>query len=104
MSEAHYKIALKKGVDKEQIVDELTRDTTSDASVDSMLMASQYGGSDYLVKPFTLNEFQEKIAEGWKMHIPIAQDEIQILKRQIVELEEENLYLKEKLNHIKKII
>ena len=35
MSEAHYKIALKKGVDKEQIVDELTRDTTSDASVDS---------------------------------------------------------------------
>jgi len=35
MSEAHYKIALKKGVDKAQIVDELTRDTTSDASVDS---------------------------------------------------------------------
>ena len=35
MSEAHYKIALKKGVAKEQIVDELTRDTTSDASVDS---------------------------------------------------------------------
>jgi len=35
MSEAHYVIALKKGVDKEQIVDELTRDTTSDSSVDS---------------------------------------------------------------------
>ena len=38
MSEAHYKIALKKGVDKEQIVDELTRDTTLDPTVDSSVI------------------------------------------------------------------
>ena len=35
MSEAHYKIALKKDVDKEKIVDELTRVTTSDSAVNS---------------------------------------------------------------------
>lgn len=35
MSEAHYKIVLNKDVDKEKIVDELTRDTTSDSSIDS---------------------------------------------------------------------
>jgi hypothetical protein len=35
MSEKHYVIALEKGVDKEQIMDELQRDTTADVSVSS---------------------------------------------------------------------
>ena len=37
MSEKHYVIALEKGVDKDQIMDELTRDTTSDSSVSSSI-------------------------------------------------------------------
>ena len=35
MSEKHYVIALEKGVDKDQIMDELKRDTSADASVSS---------------------------------------------------------------------
>ena len=37
MSEKHYVIALEKGVDKDQIMDELKRDTTSDSSVSSAI-------------------------------------------------------------------
>ena len=35
MSEKHYVIALEKGADKDQIMDELKRDTSADASVSS---------------------------------------------------------------------
>ena len=35
MSEKHYVIAIKKGIDKDQIMDELKRDTSADSSVDS---------------------------------------------------------------------
>lgn len=35
MSEKHYVIAIKKGIDKDQIIDELKRDTSADSSVDS---------------------------------------------------------------------
>ena len=37
MSEKHYVIALEKGTDKDQIIDELKRDTTSDDSVSSAI-------------------------------------------------------------------
>ena len=38
MSEKHYVIALEKGYDKEDIMNDLSRDTTLDASVDSSII------------------------------------------------------------------
>ena len=38
MSEKHYVVAIKKGIDKDQIIDELKRDTSADSSVDSSII------------------------------------------------------------------
>ena len=70
---------------------------TGDDSVDSMILSSRYGGSDYLVKPFTINDFKEKLAEGWKTHIVPVQDEVHQLRQQIIALEEENQALRAEL-------
>ncbi|MBD63974.1 MAG: hypothetical protein CME62_02105 [Halobacteriovoraceae bacterium] len=70
---------------------------TGDDSVDSMILSSQYGSSDYLVKPFTLNDFKHKLAEAWRTHTIPTQEKIYELEQKIVELLEENESLKEQL-------
>ena len=77
---------------------------TADDSVSSMILASQYGGSDYLVKPFTLEQFKNKIADGWKTHVIPTLEEVQTLKQKILDLKEENELLRDKLKKIQEIL
>lgn len=71
---------------------------TGDSSVSTMLLSQKYGHSDYLVKPFTFEDFKLKLIEGWKNHILPKQDEIHALKQKIIDLEEQNEKLKAALN------
>jgi len=39
---------------------------TDKDDIESMLTSSKVGSSEYLTKPFSLEEFQEKLINGWK--------------------------------------
>lgn len=70
---------------------------TGDDTVDNMILSQKYGSSDFLAKPFHIDNFERKIAEGWSTHVLPKQDEFHALKQRIVELEEEIEYLKDRL-------
>ncbi|MAX66409.1 MAG: response regulator [Bacteriovoracaceae bacterium] len=74
---------------------------TANSDVDSMLESSKLGVSAYLVKPFTIEQLQEKVVEGWKHNEATAKEIIKFLKTQLQEKElliekltKENLKLK----------
>lgn len=70
---------------------------TAHMDVDNMLLSSRLGSSDYLTKPFTLQQFEEKLADGLKTHIIPTTEKIHELKVKIIALEEEIEDLKEQL-------
>ncbi len=74
---------------------------TAHTDVDNMLLSSRLGSSDYLTKPFTLKQFEDKLADGLKTHILPTKDKIHELKVKIIALEEEVEDLKEELKKLK---
>lgn len=74
---------------------------TANNDVDSMIISSKIGVSEYLVKPFTVNEFQSKLVEGWKYHLVKNEDFILTLKNKILELEQKIIYLEKENNKLK---
>lgn len=71
---------------------------TAHMDVDNMLLSSRLGSSDYLTKPFTLQQLEEKIVGGLKTHLIPTADKIHELKVKIIELEDEIEDLKEQLS------
>lgn len=68
---------------------------TANSEVESMVASSRLGVSEYLIKPFTQEELQEKLVGGWRSHI--QQDEAEVikgLKKKIDLLEVENSALR----------
>lgn len=74
---------------------------TGQDDIESMITSSKIGSSEYLTKPFDLEEFQEKLINGWKTHVIPAQEELHTLRKRIIELEEENEKLKEEISLLK---
>jgi two-component system chemotaxis response regulator CheY len=70
---------------------------TGDTSIESMILSQQYGSSDYLTKPFSLEQFTDKLALAWKTHILPKKEEFHQLRQKIVDLQEEIEYLKDRL-------
>ncbi len=75
--------------------------------VDHMQESSKNGSSDYLTKPFTINQLGKKMVDGWKTHALHLED-VNALKFKIKKLEEEIQVLKGNLpptrtNHNKQI-
>ena len=54
---------------------------TAHTDVDNMLLSSRLGSSDYLTKPFTLKQFEDKLADGLKTHILPTKDKIHDFER-----------------------
>lgn len=70
---------------------------TANIDIENMLLSSRLGSSDYLTKPFTLAQFEEKLADGLKTHLIPTKDKIHELKVRIIQLEDEIEDLKEQL-------
>lgn len=71
---------------------------TGNSDIDSMVTSSKIGVSEYLVKPFSIEEFQEKIVEGWKYHLIKGEKYLKSLEEKVLKLEQENLELKKRLD------
>jgi two-component system, chemotaxis family, chemotaxis protein CheY len=71
---------------------------TAQDDLDSMILSSQIGSSEYLSKPFDIETFKQKLAEGWKTHLISRHNEVTLLQQQIERLEKENAELREKLS------
>ena len=69
--------------------------------VDSMLESSKLGVSEYLVKPFELDDFEKKLLEGYKYHLVKEEQFILQLKERVKFLEQENKMLKEEILNLK---
>jgi len=76
---------------------------TGQDDIESMLTSSKVGSSEYLTKPFGIEEFQEKLINGWKSHTIPDQEKVHGQSNKIIELEkivdkltQENKELKEK--------
>lgn len=61
---------------------------TGQDDIESLITSSRIGSSEFLTKPFSLDDFQEKLVNGWKTHTIPAQEEIHTLKQKIIELED----------------
>lgn len=77
---------------------------TGNNDVDSMVLSSKVGVSEYLTKPFDIDDLQNKLVEGWKYHlvkdevfIKKLKEKIKILESKVQELEKENTALKERI-------
>lgn len=69
---------------------------TGNDDVNSMITSSNLGASEYLVKPFTMDDLQTKLSDGWLSHEIKNEDYIAKLEKRIKELEEEVAELKSK--------
>lgn len=78
---------------------------TGHDDIESLITSSKVGSSEYLIKPFDLEAFQAKLANGWKVHIAPTKKTVHLLTSKVSELSEyvevlttENTQLKEKLS------
>jgi two-component system chemotaxis response regulator CheY len=78
---------------------------TGNNDVESMMLSSKTGGSEYLVKPFDIDDLQTKLIEGWKFHavkyekyIKDIESKLEILELEVEKLKLENKQLKENLD------
>lgn len=71
---------------------------TANDDIQSMMTSSKIGVSEYLVKPFSLDEFEQKLAEGWKYHLVKEEQFIIDLQDEIEKLKEENRLLKDEIH------
>jgi len=62
--------------------------------VNHMIESSKNGSSDYLTKPFTINQLGQKMVDGWKTHALRLEDQ-KNLKLKVKDLEAEIKILKE---------
>lgn len=74
---------------------------TGQDDIQSMLTSSKVGSSEYLTKPFDLEEFQDKLINGWKTHTIPDQEKIHALNTKIIELEEQIEALKKENKELK---
>ena len=70
MSEKHYKIAVKKGIDKSEIMHDLGRDTTSDSSVDSSIIPDR-----------TVDTINNRSSSSRVFEVALTDDEAQNLEK-----------------------
>lgn len=78
---------------------------TGNDDIESMMTSSKIGVSEYLVKPFQVQDLERKLIEGWKYHLVKNEEFIKNLENRISELEKkidhletENKELKDKLS------
>jgi two-component system chemotaxis response regulator CheY len=69
--------------------------------IDSIIKCSKFGCSDYLTKPFTIDEFKQKLVQGWKTHIITRIAAFERLQIQFYEQQEEIKTLRGIINQIK---
>lgn len=69
--------------------------------IDSIIKCSKSGCSEYLTKPFTIDEFQQKLVQGWKTHIITRIAAFERLQVQFYEQQEEIKTLRGIINQIK---
>ena len=74
---------------------------TGQDDIESMLLSSKVGSSEYLTKPFNLDTFQDKLINGWKSHTIPDQEKIHELNEKIIELEEQISLLTNENNELK---
>jgi len=71
---------------------------TANDDIESMMASSKIGVSEYLVKPFNLKDFEQKLAEGWKYHLVKEEQFITDLQDEIKKLRNENRLLKDEIH------
>jgi two-component system chemotaxis response regulator CheY len=59
---------------------------TANNDVESMVLSSKTGGSEYLVKPFGVEDLEAKLIEGWKFHNVKEENQLEQMQAQITEL------------------
>jgi two-component system chemotaxis response regulator CheY len=69
--------------------------------IESIIKCSKFGCSEYLTKPFTMDEFQQKLVQGWKTHIITRIAAFERLQIQFYEQQDEIESLKKIINQIK---
>jgi len=75
---------------------------TKHSEVDLLLLSKEHGVSDVLVKPFKIEEFENKLTSAWKYHSMETHGEVRELQIRVKELEKENYDLKLELSKINK--
>lgn len=69
--------------------------------IDNILLSSRLGSSDYLTKPFRLEDFELKLYNGLKNHYAPKVEKIYEYKVKIIELEDQVERLEQELKEIK---
>lgn len=75
---------------------------TKHSEIDLILLSKELGVSDVLVKPFQIEEFENKITSAWKHHSMDTHGDVRELQKKVTKLEEENHKLKVEIAKLSK--
>ena len=66
---------------------------TGQSDIDSLILSSKFGSSEFLAKPFEMEDFIHKLVSGWKSHSTANEQTVFDLRQKIISLEEEIIRL-----------